>query len=171
MRSVIINKEKATVFKGPHFAPIDPYETLKDVWDKKEELSKETFDSLYQTIYEKELWSTGEYNDILCPVVRYFPFFCVVEMKYIEPIMSRERSEQIGEEDSITFLTKIVLERGGTEAEISTFVRRVRILCQDTDLAAEDILYNLSNIGYSKELGIRIIDYGFSKELEGIYFV
>jgi hypothetical protein len=171
LRSVIINKEKATVFKGPHLAPIGPYETLKDVWDKKEELSKETFDSLYQTIYEKELWSTGEYNDILCPVVRYFPFFCVVEMKYIEPIMSRERSEQIGEEDSIAFLTKIVLERGGTEAEISTFVHRVFNLCQNTDLAIEDILYNLSNIGYSKELGIRIIDYGFSKELEETYFV
>lgn len=171
MRSVIINQDKKTVIKGPKFCSIGPFNSIDDVLELKDELSKESFDSLYQTIFEKELWETEKYQDILCPIVRFFPYFGIVEMNYVEPIMTREKSEQIGEEDSIDFLTKIVLERGGTEAEILTFVHRVYTLCRDTDLAIEDILYNLSNIGYSKELGIRIIDYGFSKELEETYFV
>lgn len=171
MRSVIINQDKKTVVKGPKFCSIGPFNTIDDVLELKGELSKESFDSLYQTIFEKELWETEKYQDILCPIIRFFPYLGIVEMNYIEPIMTREKSELIGEEDAVSFLTKIVLERGGTELEVLTFINRVLTLCRETNLSQDDVLNNLSNIGYNKEFGLRIIDYGFSNELEEFYNV
>ena len=133
----------------------------------KEELSSEQYDGMYQTLYEVELWDSLSWEKrlIFCPIIDYDSASCVSTMVYVEPLMDEATAKTISDEESLKVMTDILLRRGACLWEICLFIKILKEVCKETDLVEEDILNNLSNIGYNKELGIRVLDYGLSQKL------
>ena len=48
---------------------------------------------------------------------------------------------------------------------VRKFIRNIKDLCCDFGLREDDILCNLSNIGYNKKYGFRVIDFGLIESM------
>ena len=155
------------VYKSPAEKPPKSVNSLYQVYEMKEELSSEQYDGMYQTLYEVELWDSlnWEQRRIFCPIIDYDSVSCTSTMIYVEPLMDEATAKTISDEESFKVMTDILLRRGARLWEICLFIKALKKICKETDLVEEDILNNLSNIGYSKELGIRVLDYGLSQKL------
>lgn len=165
MRKVII--AGGLVYKSPAEKPLKPVKSLYQVYEIKEELSSEQYDGMYQTLYEVELWDSLSWEQrlIFCPIIDYDSASCASTMVYVEPLMDEATAKTISDEESLKVMTDILLRRGACLSEICLFIKILKEVCKRTDLVEEDILNNLSNIGYNKELGIRVLDYGLSQKL------
>lgn len=166
MRKVV--KMGGLVYKTPFITNLNfEINSLEEVKQLKNTLTTQEYDGLYQNLYEVELWDIlpWNYRQILCPIIDYDSSTQTLTMPYIEPILKEEEAYRIEDEKSLEILEKIVRQRGGTKEEITNFLFILEVLCNTTTLVKEDILYNLSNLGYNEKFGLRVLDYGLSQEL------
>lgn len=163
----VIKKEGDLIYKSPIYNLNTKIETLEELKEYRDILTIKEYDSLYQNLYEVDLWDVlpWNYRQILCPIIDYDSSTQTLTMPYIEPILTKEEAYRIEDEKSLETLEKIVRQRGGTKEEITNFLFILEVLCNTTTLVKEDILYNLSNLGYNEQFGLRVLDYGLSQEL------
>ena len=75
-------------------------------------------------------------------------------MLCIPPLMDEVEAMKVAEDKCISKIVEIAGQLGATTTEIDDFFHKLKILCNSTDLVIEDILHNLSNIGYHPNFGL-----------------
>lgn len=166
MRKVV--KMGGLVYKTPFITNLNfEINSLEEVKQLKNTLTTQEYDGLYQNLYEVELWDVlpWEYRRILCPILNYDAKTYTLTMLCIPPLMDEVEAMKVAEDKCISKIVEIAGQLGATTTEIDDFFHKLKILCNSTDLVIEDILHNLSNIGYHPNFGLRVIDYGLSQEL------
>lgn len=143
--------------------------TIEDLEARKAQFTEEEYFALHQQFKEWDSFqlATLREKSILAPLVEvFFDKNNVPVLVYpkFTPIMSVEEAELINEEDSIARLLYEFSLKGADDGELERFYRAGCDFCEVCYLSEEDCLYNLSNIGYHKTFGFRIIDFGLSKE-------
>lgn len=94
----------------------------------------------------------------------------ILGFPYFEPLASNENYYKFNDEDYFVELGMAAERHGIGIDDVKDFIDGVRCLCEAYPLLREDdILTNLSNIGYNKEYGFRVIDYGLIYGIEREY--
>lgn len=87
-----------------------------------------------------------------------------------EPLASNDNYYQFSDEDYFVKLGMEAEKYGVGIDDVKDFIDGIRCLCEAYPLLREDdILSNLSNVGYNKEYGFRVIDYGLIYGIEREY--
>ena len=105
----------------------------------------ETKDNIFAPIY---FFSEDERN---LPVLG-FPVFT--------PLDNDENFYHYSDNECLVRLGYLSKELGIDYDEVAKFLNKVEEICNYFALRQDDIIFNLSNVGYSEEFGLRIIDYG-----------
>lgn len=156
------------IIKAPKIRRVIPkFETHLDLLDFKERLTMTEFLGLSQMFFEKAVWEECNWDEkrLLCPIIdfRYdnnnIPIFI---MPYIEPLLTLEEALETDQDDCLDIINNILIRNGKDEEQVGQLFEDILTLCENHGINDEDILYNLSNCGFSNTLGFRILDYGLS---------
>lgn len=94
----------------------------------------------------------------------------ILGFPYFEPLASNEDYYKFNDEDYFVKLGMAAERYGVGIDDVKDFIDGIECLCENYPLLREDdILSNLSNIGYNKEYGFRVIDYGLIYGIEREY--
>lgn len=106
-------------------------------------------------------------NKLLAPIVdtaedsiTHLP---TLTFPYFEPIVPSDNFYKLSEDEGLIKLGYYCANKGMEFSDVADFVMFTKEMCADYDLNEDDILGNLSNIGWNEEFGLRIIDYGLGK--------
>lgn len=92
---------------------------------------------------------------------------------YFEPLVSSEIFYRFSDESNLLRLGYEAANHNLNFVELEDFITKSQSIAEFFDLDYDDIINNLSNIGYNKNYGFRIIDYGLKKSCysKGFEFV
>ena len=106
-------------------------------------------------------------NKILAPILNCFwdeRNLPILQYPIFKPFAVDENFYQLSDEENLIQLGMMGAHFGYDLKYISNFIKEVREVCEEFNLREDDILQNLSNIGYNSNYGICIIDYGLVDE-------
>ena len=83
-----------------------------------------------------------------------------------EPFATDEKFYELSDEENLIKLGMMGAHFGYDLKYISNFIKEVREICEEFNLREDDILCNLSNIGFNPNYGICVIDYGLINETD-----
>lgn len=154
--------------KIPFFSHLD------EVEDNRHLLTKGEYLAVAQSFNEIELWeeATWEEKQLLSPImgVRHdFNNAPILLLPKFEPLCSEKEAYRFEESEVIDEFHLQLSLKGMEDYEIGKTLEGFYRLCEDYDLNTEDIIENLSNIGWNPILGCRIIDYGLSNTIFNNY--
>lgn len=142
-----------------------PYqEELNKIFDEinLNKIARQAITQQYNEIYIYNEANAKEKN-ILAPQVKIYPsYFNLPSIMYPKfyPLIKEEEVWNLNEDDMFVCLGTKLQWFGISYTQYKDFINRVKDLCENFSLCADDILKNPSNIGYHTVLGLRIIDYG-----------
>ncbi len=141
---------------------------LEELEKLKKEFSRVEYLGLYQTFYELYIYdcATWEERSIICPIVdlKYSPNnIPILIMPKMCPLAGEDESYRYEEDDIPIELASRIAAKGYTDEEIGIFLEKITNFCVEWNLNESDILLNLNNLGYSREFGLRVIDYGLTE--------
>ena len=139
--------------------------SIEELEENYENFSKIEYLALYQSLKEKEIWDNASWEEraVLAPIVDFFydEYNCpVLVFPRFSPVASEEEACCLEDDECIPFLNNALALQGMEDGDIGKFIETTINVCTDFDLNEEDILYNLSNIGYNSIFSARILDYG-----------
>lgn len=145
-------------------------ESIDELKEHESDFTKEEYLALYQSFFEKEVWenSSWEEKQVLAPLVNFFydnnncPV--LVFPKFI-PLATEQQAYTIEDDDCFGELYGALVLNGVDDGEIGDFIENIVQVCENYDLNEEDILYNLSSLGWNSVFGARVIDFGLSNEI------
>ena len=148
---------------------------LEELEAAKCEFTRLEYMGLYQTFYELYLYdcATWEERSLICPIIglqyssNNVPILIMPKMT---PLATEDDSFRFEEEEIPIELGSRLAAKGYTDEEIGELLERITNFCIDWNLNESDVLLNLSNLGYSRELGLRIIDYGLTEKMMEEYY-
>jgi hypothetical protein len=94
-------------------------------------------------------------NEPHCPPTIVLPIFT--------PLMKRDEVWKYNERELNMLVGMFAAKHHISDSDLIGFYGDVIAFCETYDLQSDDILRNPSNIGYHASLGLRLIDYGLSK--------
>ena len=160
----------------PSFDEIDgkKFPTLGELndWDTARERIYELLDgtnflcqsAVVQQYNEYIIWNSwANCNKVLAPInfistdERNIP---ILGFRYFEPVVKDSDFYKYNDNESLLKLGVFAAEHNISFEEVRKFFKDVEDCCLEFNLNEDDIYYNLSNIGYNSDLGLRVIDYG-----------
>ena len=126
--------------------------STEDLEKHESDFTKEEYLALYQSFFEKEIWDNSSWGEkqVLAPLVDFFydDNNCpVLVFPRFKPLATEQEAFSIEDDD------------------IGNFIENIIQVCEEYDLNEEDILYNLSNLGWNATFGARIVDFGLNNEI------
>ena len=145
-------------------------ESVEDLEKYESNFTKEEYLALYQSLFEKEVWehSSWEERKVLAPLVDFFydnnncP---VLVFPHFIPLATEQEAFSIEDDDCFSELYGSLVLNGVEDEDIGNFIENIIKVCEEYDLNEEDILYNLSNLGWNATFGARIVDFGLNNEI------
>lgn len=135
-----------------------------------EELTKTEYLAVAQSYNEMKVWETLSWEErkFFAPIlnVQYDHNNApILTLPRFEPLCSETEANRYEESEIIeAFHCKLNL-KGLEDYQIGKIIEGFYETCRKYDLNCEDIIENLSNIGWHPIFGCRIIDYGLSNEI------
>lgn len=121
-----------------------------------------------QNLCELEIYNnaTDEERQLIAPILNsyYKNNVLVLEMPIFTPLMDDKEVWNVNEEQNQLQLFQCFC-RYSLQKEYKNFIEKTHLFCEKHDLCEDDIFQNLNNLGYNKNYGIRIIDYGLTEEM------
>ena len=108
-------------------------------------------------------------SKILAPILNCFwdeRNLPILQYPIFKPFAADENFYTLNDEENLIQLGIMGARFGYDLKYISNFIKEVREVCEEFNLREDDILCNLSNIGYNSNYGICIIDYGLIDETD-----
>lgn len=141
------------------------YELLKDTSDYCKSAVIQQYNELY-------IWNDNVYDfkDILAPILavgydeRGLP---ILTMPHFQLAKKDTNFYTYTDEEIYILWGRLSVKYNYTFQQLKDFLEKIDDLCDWYGLRRDDIIYNLSNVGYNKEYGFRIIDYGLAEEFDG----
>lgn len=138
--------------------------------DESDELEKGEYLAVAQSYNEIEVWenATWEERKYLAPLlgVHYdYNNAPVLTFPKFEPLCSEREANHYEESEIIEEFHRRLGMKGMEDFQIGEIIEGFYQICRDYCLNAEDIIENLSNLGWHPTFGCRIIDYGLSKSI------
>lgn len=145
------------------------------IWDDTEEIYK-ILDGVPQLCKSAVIQQYNEYiiynelranSKILAPILNCFwdeRNLPILQYPIFKPFAADENFYQLSDEENLIQLGILGAHFGYDLKYISNFIKEVREICEEFNLREDDILCNLSNIGFNPNYGIRVIDYGLIDE-------
>lgn len=122
-----------------------------------------------QTLKEVEVWDDCSWatRQVLCPILQfsYVQNTPTIIMPYMRPLMSEKEALQVDSDSAFSTLVETAYKLGCDDYQIERFYQGVLKNCESFNLSVDDILNNLSNIGFTRMLGLRVIDYGLTTDM------
>lgn len=124
--------------------------------------------AIAQNLNEFEIYSsaTAEERQLIAPILNsyYRNNILVLEMPIFTPLLDDKEIWNISENQNQLELFHCFCKYS-LKHKYKDFIRKTHIFCEKYDLCEDDIFQNLNNLGYNKNYGIRIIDYGLTEEM------
>lgn len=125
--------------------------------------------AVIQQYNEYVIYNNWRGNNVLAPIInvkwdeRNLPI--LIYPKFI-PLIEDDNFYKLSDEENFVKLGIMGAYFGYDFEYISNFIQEVRDVCEEFNLREDDIFYNLSNIGFNSQYGLRIIDYGLADDNE-----
>lgn len=147
---------------------------LEEVEDNRQLLTKGEYLAVAQTFNEIEVWEKASWEEkqLLCPImgVRHdFNNAPVLLLPKFEPLCSEKEAWRYEENEVVEEFHRRLNLKGLEDYEIGKLLDGFYRLCEERDLNTEDVIENLSNIGWNPVFGCRVIDYGLSNTIFNNY--
>ena len=170
MSSRLVYKFGDTVMKV-----VPTFDCLKNIkfpfWDNKEEIYKILKDvpllcksAVIQQYNEYIIYNELQTDSkILAPILNCFwdeRNLPILQYPIFKPFATDENFYAFSDEENLIQLGIMGAYFNYDLKDISNFIREVKEACITFGLREDDILNNLSNIGFNSQYGIRVIDYG-----------
>lgn len=158
------------VEKGIALERIIPIFTDLEELEESNELEKGEYLAVAQSYNEIKVWedATWEERKYLAPLlgVRYdYNNAPILAFPKFEPLCSEREANRFEESEIIEEFHKRLGVKGLEDYQIGKIIEGFYQVCHEHCLNADDVIENLSNIGWHPVLGCRIIDYGLSKSI------
>lgn len=132
--------------------------------------SKLKDNSINQSLTEIQIWNNAseEERELLAPLIHYFfdeNDLPVLIFPRFKPLLSEEEMSYLPSELVLCKLYSILQDKGLCSADAYSFIQKVIRFCENQGINEDDILNNLNNLGWNKDYGVRIIDYGLDDEM------
>lgn len=143
---------------------------LERLEEEHEELTKAEYLAIAQSYNEIEVWENASWEErkYLAPLlgVRYdYNNTPVLMFPKFEPLCCEREANHYEESEIVEEFHRRLGVKGVEDYEIGKTIEGFYRLCRDHDLSIEDIVENLSNLGWHPIFGCRIIDYGLSNQI------
>lgn len=153
---------------------ISKLNSVEDLKQHETEFTKEEYLALYQSLFEKEVWENSSWKErqVLAPLVDFFydnnncP---VLVFPRFLPLATEQQAFSIEDDDCFGELYETLVLNGVDDDDIGNFIENIVSICEEYDLNEDDILYNLSSLGWNSTFGARVIDFGLSNEITRWY--
>lgn len=144
--------------------------STEDLEKHESDFTKEEYLALYQSFFEKEVWDNSSWGEkqVLAPLVDFFydDNNCpVLVFPRFKPLATEQEAFSIEDDDCFGELYGSLVLNGVEDEDIGSFIENIIQVCEEYDLNEEDILYNLSNLGWNATFGARIVDFGLNNEI------
>lgn len=124
--------------------------------------------AIAQNLNELEIYNsaTAEERQLIAPILNsyYKDNILTLEMPIFTPLLDDKEIWNISENQNQLQLFQCFCKYS-LKYKYKDFIRKTHLLCEKYDLCEDDIFQNLNNLGYNKNYGIRIIDYGLTEEM------
>ena len=176
-----MSSRQIQIFGNTILKMVPTFDCLKNVrfpeWNDTEEIYK-ILESTPQLCKSAVIQQYNEYiiynelranNKILAPILDYFwdeRNLPILKYPIFKPFVADENFYQLSDEENLIQLGILGAHFGYDLKYMSNFIKEVREVCDEFNLREDDILHNLSNIGFNSNYGIRVIDYGLVDETD-----
>lgn len=150
--------------------------TLNDFYAHGNKFSSLEFISLGQTFTELNLWEKTSWDEkhLIVPIVDciYNNYNAPILIEpYIKPLASLKESFSFdNSDDAIAAISQKLIGTGYDDYQVAKFYDALMDFCAKYHLCEDDVFYNGANLGYHKQLGIRVLDYGLTNNLLTNYY-
>ena len=144
--------------------PLEPDGNIQEqIYNLLKDMPKLAQSAITQQYNEYYIFRYTENKEAIAPI-QYFSRdergLPILEFPKFIPLASDKTFYRFTDEESLIEFGRIAGKLNVDFKEIKDFIEKVKNLCYEFDLYIDDMMYNLSNMGYNKDYGFRIIDYG-----------
>ena len=144
---------------------------IDDMLSNAPELCKS---AVIQQYNEYIIYNELKENKVLAPIIftssdeRGIP---ILGFPKFRPIVENDEFYKYTDEENFVLLGMFAEKYGLNFSNVRDFIDLVQEVCIYIGIREDDILYNLSNVGYNPDYGLRVIDYGLVSGTENFVLV
>lgn len=154
---------------------IQRLDNLNELIANKEYFTKREYLMLYQQFLELDIYDSANWKQrkILAPIIDFtydHNNAPVLVYPKFQPLATETEAFRLDEDEAVAAIQSFLTENSSMEdEEIGNFINDITDFCDSYDLRQDDVLLNLSNLGYSPIFGPRIIDYGLDYDVAAYF--